>query len=141
MKKITFVTLIITTALFATACASKSNKSQAAKQGQTTENTEKKALISDSSLSYTPSVNHSYLTEENVGENISVKGKIVQKGNSFSLIENEASKSRVTFILTFENEAVKNKVAAKVNTIATLSGKLTAASSTWTKEIKVLDVE
>ena len=135
MKRELIFALLITTFLL-TSCASKSQKSKAKQESSNIETASQEAPGR-----YIPSLNHSYLTEENVGENITVKGKIVQNGNTYSLIENADSKSRVTFILSFDDDAVKNMLAAKVNSNAQLSGLLLAADSTWTKKMKVLKVE
>ena len=127
MKRILIYVLLISSVLFLSSCATKKQPEKAV------ENTK------DSSFKYTPSVNHSYLTEENVGQEIVVKGKVVKSGNSFTLLENPDSKSRVSFVLEFEDESLKEKLTA--GSIAQLSGILTSAESPWKKGMKVLKVE
>lgn len=94
---------------------------------------------STASFNYKPSVNHSYLTEENIGQEIVVRGKILKSGTSFTLLENPDSKSRVSFVLEFEDENLKGKLTA--GSIVQLSGILTSAESPWKKGMKVLQVE
>ena len=150
MKKTFIIALIITTAAL-TSCCSSSQKNKAKQTSQTaaTETSQTAPAAQESSRELKPlaadganlSVNHSYLTEENVGESITVRGKLLQNGSAFSLIENPDSKSRVTFVLTFENDAVKNQLTAKANSLVQVSGVLTSADSTWKKGMKVLQVE
>ena len=149
MKNTFIIALIITTAAL-TSCCSSSQKNKAKQTSQTAAETSQTAPVAqESSREFKPlaadganlSVNHSYLTEENVGESITVRGKLLQNGSAFSLIENPDSKSRVTFVLTFENDAVKNQLTAKANSLVQVSGVLTSADSTWKKGMKVLQVE
>ena len=130
MKKITICILMISSFLFFSACATNKVVEKAVDDTQTS---------STASFNYKPSVNHSYLTEENIGQEIVVKGKIVKNGNSFTLLENPVSKSRVSFVLEFEDENLKGKLTA--GSIVQLSGILTSAESPWKKEMKVLKVE
>lgn len=130
MKKTPFCILVISSLLFISACATNKAAEKAAEDIQTS---------STASFNYKPSVNHSYLTEENIGQEIVVKGKIVKSGNSFNLLENPDSKSRVSFVLDFEDESLKEKLTA--GRIVQLSGILTSAESPWKKGMKVLKVE
>ena len=145
MKKTFIIALIITTAALTSCCSSKQkNKAQTTSQTVETSQTVQETTIAPAPLAAERpnlSVNHSYLTEENVGESITVRGKLLQNGSAFSLIENPDSKSRVTFVLTFENDAVKNQLTAKANSLVQVSGVLTSADSTWKKGMKVLQVE
>ena len=150
MRNTFIIALIITTAALTSCCSSsQKNKAKQTSQVAASEAAQPTQPAQESTATFKPlsadgvnlSVSHSYLTEENVGESISVKGKLLQNGSAFSLIENPDSKSRVTFILTFENDAVKNQLAAKANSLVQVSGVLTAANSTWKKEMKVLKVE
>ena len=121
---------MISSLLFISACATNKAAEKVAEDTQTS---------STASFNYKPSVSHSYLTEENIGQEIAVKGKIVKSGNSFNLLENPDSKSRVSFVLDFEDESLKEKLTA--GSIVQLSGILTSAESPWKKEMKVLKVE
>ena len=94
MKRFAICIFMISSFLLISACAT----NKAAEDTQTS---------STASFNYKPSVNHSYLTEENIGQEIVVKGKIVKSGNSFTLLENPDSKSRVSFVLDFEDESLK----------------------------------
>jgi|GEM_PF-5527357 len=127
MKRILIYVLLISSFLFLSSCATKKQPEKAV------ENTK------DSSFKYTPSVNHSYLTEENIGQEIVVKGKIIQDGSSFTLLENPESKSRVSFFLDFEDDSLKEKLTA--GSLVQISGILTSAESPWKKGMKVLKVE
>lgn len=130
MKKITICILVISSLLFISACATNKAAEKAVDDTQTS---------STASFNYKPSVNHSYLTEENIGQEIVVRGKILKSGNSFTLLENPDSKSRVSFVLEFEDESLKEKLTA--GSIVQLSGILTSAESPWKKGMKVLKVE
>ena len=127
MKRILICVLLISSVLFVISCAT---KTAAGKTAETSVN---------SDFRYKPSVNHSYLTEENIGDEIVIKGKIVKNGNNFILLENPDSKSRVSFALEFEDESLKGKLTA--SGIVQISGVLTSSESPWTKGMKVLKVE
>ena len=130
MKRFAICIFMISSFLLISACATNKAAEKAAEDIQ---------ISSTASFNYKPSVNHSYLTEENIGQEIVVKGKIVKNGNSFNLLENPDSKSRVSFVLEFEDESLKEKLTA--GSIVQLSGILTSAGSPWKKGMKVLKVE
>ena len=130
MKRFAICVLMISSFLLISACATNKEAEKAAEDIQTS---------STASFNYKPSVSHSYLTEENIGQEIAVKGKIVKSGNSFNLLENPDSKSRVSFFLDFEDESLKEKLTA--GSLVQLSGILTSAESPWKKGMKVLKVE
>lgn len=130
MKRFAICIFMISSFLFISACATNKAAEKAAEDTQTS---------STASFNYKPSVSHSYLTEENIGQEIVVKGKIVKSGNSFTLLENPDSKSRVSFVLEFEDENLKGKLTA--GSLVQLSGILTSAESPWKKGMKVLKVE
>ena len=130
MKRFAICIFMISSFLLISACATNKAAEKAAEDTQTS---------STASFNYKPSVSHSYLTEENIGQEIVVKGKIVKSGNSFNLLENPDSKSRVSFVLDFEDESLKEKLTA--GSIVQLSGILTSAESPWKKGMKVLKVE
>ena len=130
MKRFAICIFMISSFLLISACATNKAAEKAAEDTQTS---------STASFNYKPSVSHSYLTEENIGQEIVVNGKIVKSGNSFNLLENPDSKSRVSFVLDFEDESLKEKLTA--GSIVQLSGILTSAESPWKKEMKVLKVE
>ena len=130
MKRFAICIFMISSFLLISACATNKAAEKAAEDTQTS---------STASFNYKPSVSHSYLTEENIGQEIVVKGKIVKSGNSFNLLENPDSKSRVSFVLEFENENLKGKLTA--GSLVQLSGILTSAESPWKKGMKVSKVE
>ena len=120
--------------------ASCATNSQKAEDKQDVEILSKNSLHKDN-FNYKPSINHSYLTEKNVGEPIAIKGKLIQNDDSFSIVENPASKSRVTFILEVEDASLIEQLKELTGKTITLSGELLEASSIWTKKMKVLKVE
>ena len=130
MKRFAICVLMISSFLLISACATNKEAEKAAEETQTS---------SPAPFKYKLSVSHSYLTEENIGQEIVVKGKVVKSGNSFTLLENPDSKSRVSFVLEFEDESLKERLTA--GSIAQLSGILTSAESPWKKGMKVLKVE
>ena len=130
MKRFAICIFMISSFLLISACATNKAAEKAAEDTQTS---------STASFNYKPSVSHSYLTEENIGQEIVVRGKILKSGNSFTLLENPDSKSRVSFFLEFEDESLKEKLTA--GSLVQLSGILTSAESPWKKGIKVLKVE
>lgn len=130
MKRFAICVLMISSFLLISACATNKETEKAGNDTQTS---------STNSFQYKPSVNHSYLTEENIGQEIVVRGKILKSGNSFTLLENPDSKSRVSFVLEFEDENLKGKLTA--GSLVQLSGILTSAESPWKKGMKVLKVE
>ena len=130
MKRFAICIFMISSFLLISACATNKAAEKAAEDTQTS---------STASFNYKPSVSHSYLTEENIGQEIVVKGKIVKSGNSFTLLENPDSKSRVSFVLEFEDENLKGKLTA--GSLVQLSGILTSAESPGKKGMKVLKVE
>ncbi len=85
--------------------------------------------------------NHSYLTEEFLGSEITVKGLLSVNKNSFVLKENPDSKSMVTFRLEVKKWGLKRKLKKLDGKTVKLTGELVEASSTWTKRIKVLKIE
>lgn len=121
---------MISSFLLISACTTNKAAEKAAEDTQTSSTT---------SFQHKPSVSHSYLTEENIGQEIVVRGKILKSGNSFTLLENPDSKSRVSFFLDFEDESLKEKLTA--GSLVQLSGILTSAESPWKKGMKVLKVE
>lgn len=130
MKRFAICILVLSSLLFISACTTNKAAEKAAEDTQTS---------STASFNYKPSVSHSYLTEENIGQEIVVKGKIVKSGSSYTLLENPDSKSRVSFVLEFEDENLKEKLTA--GSIVQLSGILTSAESPWKKGMKVSKVE
>ncbi|MBQ1710257.1 MAG: hypothetical protein II032_04000 [Treponema sp.] len=130
MKRIAICILVISSLLFISACTTNKVVEKAGNDTQT---------YSTTPFQYKPSVSHSYLTEENIGQEIVVKGKIIKDGSSYTLLENPDSKSRVSFVLDFEDESLKEKLSA--GSLVQLSGILTSAESPWKKGMKVLKVE
>lgn len=136
MKKIVIVSLMISTLLFLTSCASKA-------KAQKPKKVEEKPVESDemSMPILNLSISHSYLTEKNIGETVSVQGLLTQNGDNFVLFENSDSKGRVTFELTVKDKKIKEELKKQTGNTVKVSGELTAVPSTWTKKITVLKVE
>ena len=85
--------------------------------------------------------NHSYLTEEAVGSEITVTGLLSVNKNSFVLKENPDSKSAVTFTLVVKRCSLKRKLRKLDGQMVKVTGKVTAADKTWSKSMKVKKVE
>ncbi len=81
--------------------------------------------------------NHSFLTQEHVGSSITITGLLSINKNSFVLKENPDSRSVVTFTLEVKKWGLKRKLKKLNGKTVTLTGKLTDASATWTKKMKV----
>ena len=85
--------------------------------------------------------NHSMLTEEAVGSEISVTGLLTVKKDSFSLRENPDSRSAVTFVLEVKGWCLKRKLKKLNGKIITVTGTVTKADSVWTKGMKVQEIK
>ncbi|MCR5284611.1 MAG: hypothetical protein K6D95_03335 [Treponema sp.] len=86
--------------------------------------------------------NHSYLTEEAVGSEITVTGLLsVNNKKSFVLKENPDSKSAVTFTLVVKRCSLKRKLRKLDGQMVKVTGRVTAADKTWSKSMKVKKVE
>ncbi len=86
--------------------------------------------------------NHSYLTEEAVGSEITVRGLLsVNNKKNFVLKENPDSKSAVTFTLVVKRCSLKRKLRKLDGQMVKVTGRLTAADRTWSKSMKVKKVE
>ncbi len=138
MKKSFFVVLIISLAFVFLSCASKSHL-ETSEESSFADSTASDS--SDNSFRHEKLANHSFLTEKNIGESFAIYGLIVKNGEDFVLIENPKSKSRVSFILTFEEDYLKEKVALKANVTAEISGILVSVESPWRKGLKVVDIK
>ena len=137
MKHIVVLVLIISSVFFFASCATKSQKAEDKQNAQV----ETGNSLHEETFSFSLPANHSFLTEKNIGETITVKGKLLRNGNSFSLIENPVSKSRVTFDLEVTEESLIKKLQELTDQTITITGELTEASSPWTKKMKVTKVE
>ena len=145
MKHTLYILLIIT-ALVLAGCASKPRKANTAQNTQAPEpvqiiiEEEKEPAAAEEttpSLRPTFSTNHSFLSEEHVGQTFTIKGYLSQNGDNFILTENPSSKSRVTFYLEVEEQSLKAKAARLVNSNVEVTGILTQAQSPWSKRLKV----
>jgi hypothetical protein len=85
--------------------------------------------------------NHSYLTEEAVGSEITVTGLLSVNKKNFVLKENPDSKSAVTFTLVVKRCSLKRKLRKLDGQMVKVTGRLTAADKTWSKSMKVKKVE
>ncbi len=146
MKHTIYYLLILITALVLAGCASKSHNANTAQNTQAPvpvqiiieeENEPAAAEETTPSLRPTFSTNHSFLSEEHVGQTFTIKGYLSQNGENFILTENPTSKSRVTFYLEIADASLVTKAAALVNTTVEITGVLTDAPSPWSKKLKV----
>ena len=81
--------------------------------------------------------NHSFLSEKDENKSFVVTGLLRQVDESWLLVENSKSRSKVTFILTVPMN-LESEFFAKKDTIVTLQGILIKARNAWTKEMEVL---
>lgn len=85
--------------------------------------------------------NHSYLSEKNIGERVSIVGILLNDNNyGLSLLENPESKSRVTYVLSSSKE-ILDKCYSLIGSSVTVTGVLTSVSSPWKKALNVESVE
>lgn len=133
--------LVIISASAFSSCASGKNVTGSVAETPDTESAP--AQGTDTPYRHSPSVNHSYLTEKNIGENISVKGRLIKDDSGWILLENENSRSRVTFVLQSDEEKnFSEKVLSKMlNKEVEISGILSSVQSTWVKVIKVVEIK
>jgi hypothetical protein len=87
-----------------------------------------------------PVANHSFLTEEDVGETLTIAGVLSGEKGNWVLTENASSKSRVTFVLEVPAD-LELELEQHVSEKVTVQGILTNVRSTWTKEMKVLSIK
>ena len=146
MKHTLYILLFIT-ALVLAGCASKPRKANTAQNTQTLEpvqiiiEEEKEPAAAEEttpSLRPTFSTNHSFLSEEHLGQTFTIKGYLSQNGDNFILTENPTSKSRVTFYLEVAEQSLIEKATGLVNSTVEITGLLTDAPSPWSKKLKVL---
>lgn len=99
------------------------------------------AIFSEKTNSVIEPNNHSFLTEEHQGSEITITGLLSAKKNTFVLKENPDSKSVVTFNLEVKKWSLKRKLRKLDGKTVKLTGVLTDASRTWIKSMKVTKVE
>lgn len=133
--------LVVISASAFSSCASGKNVTGSVAETPDTESAPAQGI--DTTYRHTPSLNHSYLTEKNIGENISVKGRLIKDDSGWILLENENSRSRVTFVLEFDEEKnfSKKVLSNMLNKEVEISGILTSVPSTWVKGIKVVEIK
>lgn len=99
------------------------------------------AIFSEKTNSVIEPNNHSFLTEEYQGSEITITGLLSAKKNTFVLKENPDSKSVVTFNLEVKKWSLKRKLRKLDGKTVKLTGVLTDASRTWIKSMKVTKIE
>lgn len=85
--------------------------------------------------------NHSFLSQENVGSQITITGVLSVNKGVFSLKENADSRSAVTFVLEVKGNLMRYKLKKRNGKTVTVTGTLTEATSTWTKKMKVQKID
>ena len=86
-----------------------------------------------------PVANHSFLTEEDVGETLTITGVLSGEKGRWVLTENASSKSRVTFVLEVPAD-LELELEQLVSEKVTVTGTLTNVYGTWKKAMKVLSI-
>lgn len=148
---------LLTISTFSISCASNKNASKAASTttqeasapsqevSTTTQESSTTEGASDSTILFNRPVSHSFLTDKNVGEKLTIRGIFGQNQDGYILIENPTSRSRVTFSLVFaetENSAtLQQKYSQYVDTFVEIEGTLLSAASPWSKKMQVSNIK
>ena len=85
-------------------------------------------------------INHSFLTEENIGDAITVYGILQKQGNNWILKENPKSKSSVTFFIE-DSESFEKMFAKNTEKNVKVVGVLKDAKNAWQKIMIVTSLE
>ena len=100
---------------------------------------------SDSTILFNRPVSHSFLTDKNVGEKLTIRGIFGQNQDGYILIENPTSRSRVTFSLVFaeteDSSTLQQKYSQYVDTFVEIEGTLLSAASPWSKKMQVSNIK
>lgn len=139
MKHTLYILLFITALVFVS-CTSKSKETKTVQNPPAVQTEQPAAETSDKTFTHTLSTNHSFLSEEHVGQTFVIKGYLSQNGDNFILTENPTSKSRVTFYLEVAEQSLIEKAKGLVNSTVEITGLLTDAPSPWSKKLKVLKI-
>ena len=97
-------------------------------------------VVIEKNPSILPVANHSFLTEEDVGETLTITGVLSGEKGSWVLTENASSKSRVTFVLEVPAD-LELELEQLVSEKVTVTGTLTNVYGTWKKAMKVLSIK
>lgn len=85
-------------------------------------------------------INHSFLSNDNVGESIVIFGELAFEEDVWILVENPNSKSRVSFVI--ENYMdFEYLLLERLGKTVKIVGVLTEADETWKKGISICSVE
>ena len=85
-------------------------------------------------------INHSFLSNDNVGESIVIYGELAFEEDVWILVENPNSKSRVSFVI--ENYMdFEYLLLERLGKTVKIVGVLTEADETWKKVISICSVE
>lgn len=131
MKKITLIICVFAVSLVFTSCAS-SKKKEIKNEPVVAESPK----TIDSLGEKLPAGNHSFLSEENLGQTITITGTLKKGTENFYLVENPESKGAVTFTIK-ASEDLKKTCEAFAGKKVSVTGVLTAVSSPWKKEMEV----
>ena len=100
---------------------------------------------SDSTILFNRPVSHSFLTDKNVGDKLTIRGIFGQNQDGYILIENPTSRSRVTFSLVFaeteDSATLLQKYSQYVDTFVEIEGTLLSAASPWSKKMQVSNIK
>lgn len=83
--------------------------------------------------------NHSFLTEKDVGETLTITGVLSGEKGNWVLTENASSKSRVTFVLEVPTD-LELELEQLVSEKVTVTGTLTNVYGTWKKAMTVTEI-
>lgn len=84
--------------------------------------------------------NHQLLTEDNIGETVTITGVLQRGEGNFFTIENASNKNAVNFIIYVPDEML-NQCEELVYKKITMEGILVAAPTKWKKEIDLVKIK
>lgn len=126
MKKILVIVISLITLIFITGCVS-------SKKNETVEKDEVAVKVPSSTAKFT---NHSFLTEENIGQTFTITGLLQKSGEDYLITENIQSKSSVVFSVIAEDDLIK-RLDELENSMVTVTGLLIKVESPWRKTIQI----
>ena len=148
---------LLTISTFSISCASNKGASKAASTSAqeasapsqevstTTQESSTTEGASDSTILFNRPISHSFLTDKNVGDKLTIRGIFGQNQDGYILIENPTSRSRVTFSLVFaeteDSATLQQKYSQYVDTFVEIEGTLLSAASPWSKKMQVSNIK
>lgn len=141
MKKSTLLITSLLVGFVFTSCAS-SKKAEAQPENTPVESQslQIKPAVNAVDFDMQSTGNHSYLTEEDIGKTVVIKGTLQKGSVNYFIKENASSRSAVTISIV-GTESADADLAALIGKTVSITGKLTASQSPWNKEIQYISFE